>query len=369
MDEQEHKPDERLEPMLRRWGADEAIRKAQVGPCPLPKTERQARKGGLGVILLRWCPPAAAAAMLVVAVVLFVLAGPKYATRQAERPSAAAQRAESAPAGVGPTTREGSPAEMQKRLEIAEAQIERLSEQLKTTAVKLAKAEAELAAASQQPKDVTEAVAKALAGREKELREEFDEQRAALKREIDPLNEQKKAAGVKLAVAEGRIKELEAKLATERTTARDELARQRKMHTDALAALGKAQADLAGLKAQLDDFPRIYLASVAPGAEGLAARQQAARTVRIVSRSAMLRPSASQSATGKLLDSVEVVFTQLDIIDPYDPQAAAGFARLVTRSDLKRRIDAILADGSEGPHVRALLFEAKLILTGAESAG
>jgi peptidoglycan hydrolase CwlO-like protein len=278
-------------------------------------------------------------------------------------------------------------AKTQRELDGARAKLAKTNAELSQTAAKLATAEEKLAQTAQPPTHVVElaelkaeheaAVAK-MRGRIAEL----DETAGLQENQINELLANLEAVGGQLDSEKAKRGELEAELAKaderlQRAQARQaaagkELARQQKMHSETLAALEQARAELAGLKAQLavmvDDFQRIYLATTAMGAPGLAGRQRAARGARIITRCATLRPSASQASTQRLLASIEVVFTQLDILEPYDASAAGALARLVQKSELSRRIDAALADSDTGPQVRALLFEAKLILTGAEGA-
>ena len=282
---------------------------------------------------------------------------------------------------------QGQLAEARKQLQTQEAETKQVLAQLEAAKAELATANANLGELD------PEAVAKALADREKELREKFDSEKASLEAaaaekigqieqektqlrlDRDNLEQQRNELSRRFALIEQDLKDTKGSLAKSQrlqAAAAEELSRQQKANLQTLADLHKAKNDLAQLQAQRDalvnNFRRVYVESLAAGEEGLAARQKAARSANVVERCAMLKGAVSSTETRELLESIEVVFTQLDIMDPYDVAAAETFERLLRRTELVGRINKTLA-ADENPQVRALLFESKLILSGVEGVG
>ena len=112
-----------------------------------------------------------------------------------------------------------------------------------------------------------------------------------------------------------------------------------------------------------------YLSAAAPTEHGLRARQSASKRSRMVQRMAALRKADRAQAVAPLLDRLEVVLTQLDMIDCSDPRAAKSFAKLLDKGSLVVKIDDALAAANNPAELRNFLAEAKLILGGAENVG
>ncbi len=384
MSDAKNKPDERLEPMLRRWGAEEAVRCADVGPAPQVHAKTATARAPFW---LRWAPTLAAAAILLVAPVMFIASGGGN-KKAAGTAGDARQKPSTTPAGETADQSKKLLATKQNQLDLARAELKRTGGDLQAATTKLAEAENKLAKTT-----APEAHKAELAKRKSELKAQFETASRKLlaehKRSLDDTMQkirQRETAIAGLKVEAGRLQSLLESLRKEqekvrkdladanrrRTAAAREYARLRKNYDKVAPAAEKRRTELLELKAPLnavlDDFQRIYLAAASPGEDALAVRQKAAVQARIIQRCAMVRREASASA-GKLVDRIEVVFTQLDMLDPYAPRAAEAFAALVRSSGLLQSIDKTLAAGGLGLRVRAFLFEAKLILTGVERVG
>jgi len=379
MTEHDDKPTEGLERLLRHWGAEQAAREAAPPERPAPPAfEAAPPKHRGGTLVLRWAPLAAAAGLLVAAVAFFV-AGPvsrrgtEMARQQADQlrePEAA-----TAPTQAGETT----------------AQVERLRAELEAALAAKQAAEARLEGAV--PREQHEAQ---LA----RLREEFLADKAALiagmsariaglnqavearSREADAAAERVEALTEQLAAAKSRAEAAEQRLAA---AAPDEQFRKRHealaaeyanllaLHRESMTRAREAEAafSTAQVRTQtlMDNFQRLYVSAVAPGREGLAARRSASRRTAMVARCGELARRTDDRQMAELLRDAVVLFTRLELLDPRDADEARAFGALVARSNVVERIDRLLAAGKPMDEARTTLFEAKLILSGAEHVG
>ncbi|MFH1730636.1 MAG: hypothetical protein ABIF82_03165, partial [Planctomycetota bacterium] len=124
MSDEETKPNDRLESLLRRWGAHEAARQADVSHLSAPVPRRGRRSSPA----LRWMPLAASVALCAVAAALFL------AARNGDMPAIQAGLTRSDPAD-------------KKRIEELEADLAALRAKLGKTEGRLARTEDELAKA------------------------------------------------------------------------------------------------------------------------------------------------------------------------------------------------------------------------------
>jgi hypothetical protein len=146
-------------------------------------------------------------------------------------------------------------------------------------------------------------------------------------------------------------------------------AQEQKAEADSATARQQAAAIQARHAEVVAAFQRTYLASIAPGEEGLQARKTAARVRHMIDRCAALSAASGDQSTRALLARLEAVLTRLDLLNPDRPGAGEGFWKLVGRDDLQRQIDQALSAGGQPSDVRNWLFEAKLILSGESNAG
>jgi hypothetical protein len=364
MSEQNDSANDRLEGLLRRWGAEEA--RAGVEP-PAPPALPAKRPPGrpLRGVLLRWVPPAAAAAMLIAAAVLFFASGARQAKHQGVSPVAMQPaRAPTRPAA--------------EQVEALQAELARVREALREARGRLEAAAPKAAqeAALRQTADELDAEKRAMiaemSGRIAGLNRALEQRAAELERMKHAL------AGISGKLTAARAEADEARKQAEaarrgRDAGDDEVARLRRMHGEALAAARDARRELAALKtkheALLGDLQRLYLAAAAGGEVDLAARQAAARRARLAARCAEVRAAARTPSSRRVLEQLEVAFTRLDLLDAADAAEASAFASLVRGGALASRIDGLLAAADEPPQVRSLLLEAKLILWGADRVG
>jgi len=359
MNEQTDHDDERVEQMLRRWGADEAARRVQPGAAPIPSAKRPRHRP------TRRRAPLAAAAGLLLALA----------------------------AGGGLLVSRSNLTRQTQALTDAQADAQRLAAQLAQARRDLDAARAAASAAGD----------KAVAQASRHL--------ADVKRLRDDFRARQVLSAEKAAKAAGRLKRLEADLAAageELKKAKTDLAKAKTQLAAALAAGTKPNAELARLRQRLaaanteltrlgkqnrqailaqrkaandlilfratqrvavGDYRRAYLSAAARGRTGLAACQAASANTRMLARCAELRPSIQKPATRKLFDRIEVLLTRLDLIDPDGLNAAADLVKIIRDSDVLAKIDAAAAIGVEGVEVRQWLIEAGAILAGVQRVG
>ncbi len=372
-------PDGRLEHLLRRWGAEEAATEAQPGPLPIAAARRPVpQRVGWGPFVLRWLPLAASLVLLAGAAGMFLAA--KYGPPDRGRARAA------------------RPSEKRETRRLR-AELTRATGELKASRTALAEAEQLIAKQSKLFKGNEQLRA------DLELaRIEFRERDADLRKEIRGLNEHLTAAKAQLdAEIEKRVAPLKKTIADKETelekavaglkqsekqlgdltkhlaAAREEqkklrerldseAARLRRMHETASAGRLRAETRLSAMQAQQHVLrgmlQRRYLAAGAPGAAGVRARQLAARKNHLLRRCAELRRRAHSKSARKLLDTLEVVLTRLDLLDANKSSEADAFTASVKRVGLIPRIDEVLLAGDEGPAALAWLLETQLVLMG-----
>jgi hypothetical protein len=135
--------------------------------------------------------------------------------------------------------------------------------------------------------------------------------------------------------------------------------------------LDAATADAASLRGQVEllkgrqvammaQFQRAYLSAAGEGLDGLARRQAALRQSRLIERLPALR-RAAPAAAGALLDRTEAILTRLSMA-PADASSAELIAKMVDRAGVIGGIDELLAGGEGTPELRAWLLEARMIL-------
>jgi len=342
----------RLERMLRRWGADEQAAGMRLPPAP--RIGRPGRRAG--AILLRWGPLAGAAAVLAAAVMVFLVPQRESARRENQQLAADHRRQVAA---------------LKTELEEARDRAGRLERELGEQAQKHA---AQIALLRDDFRSQRKQLIAEAAGRVVALTRTMDKQQGQLKTaeaEIDRLRKDARRLN-------GEIKRLTA-LAGEVEIERRkvavinrELRRVQKLHAGAVSDRQRARAELSVVQARyaamLNSFQEVYLAIAASGRVGLRARQLAAGRAEMLRRLADLRVEAGDDAAGKLMDTLEVVLTRLELLDADDARAVRSFASLAGQA-LIARMDEVLAAGAVSPRVRNWLLEARLILAGAGHVG
>jgi len=350
-------PNDRVEGMLRRWGADEAARTTPVPAAPGRPVRRKRRPSPAW----RWVPVAAAALLTLAAAGLFVASlGERSAAERAateDRDELGRVRASLDKANA---TLAASTTELATSREESRKQADRAT-QADARAARLQKL---LDDGSGSLTEATNRVAS--------LRKSLD----AKGKQVEDLSAKVSSLEKDVAAADKALADARKKPTTDpsrQAAAMEELNRMRDMHGRALAAERKARADLqlseARKQAMWADFQRAYLSAAAPGDVGLAARQAAARRSGMVRRCGALRREITSEPTRRLFDKLEAVLTRLDLLDPYEPRAVDSFTALVRGGRLLGDIDAALTSRTMTDDVRAWLFEARAVLMGADRVG
>lgn len=108
----------------------------------------------------------------------------------------------------------------------------------------------------------------------------------------------------------------------------------------------------------------VHLSALAPGREGLEALQIAARTSRLIPRCFTLRAAAKDPRTALLLDRVEATLIALEFLDRNDVPAMVRFEAMLRRSDLPAKIAARMFPPPRDAEERMFLAETDMIFSG-----
>ena len=357
MDADRNNSNDRVEGMLRRWGADEAARTTPVPAGP----GRPVRRKRPPSPLWRWVPVAAAALLMLAAAGLFIASRAEWS---------AAERAAT---------------EDRDELGRVRASLDKANATLATAGIELAASREE--SRKQAERAIQEGISRA---RLQGLLDDSNRGLTTATTQVDSLQKSLDVKGKQIEALSASVSSLEGDVAaankalveargktqmdpSRQAAAMEELNRMRDMHGRALAAERKARADLQVLEARKQamwgDFQRAYLSAAAPGDVGLAARQAAARRSGLVRRCGALGREITSEPTRKLFDKLEAVLTRLDLLDPYEPRAVESFTEMVRGGRLLGEIDAALTSKTMTTDVRAWLFEARAVLMGADRVG
>ena len=344
MNEMPDSTEQKLEALLRQWGADEAGRQANAH---LARARPPGRPWG-GVVL-RWAPAAAAA-------VLLLAAGAVVLVSHGDR------EADSEPARA--------------RLNVQDADViteaDRLEAKLDDLKAALLRADGQRVIAMKAHQDEVRALLKNAERDKGRLETSLRAVTDTLKKAELTLKAQEKALAAVTAERDRARGDLEAssKVAGRLKGRIDQLARrQAEMKTEydaAARALAAAKRQNELIRAQ---FQRLYLAAGAPGQTGLAARQTTVRRMRLIERGAALRRQCGDEGVKALLDRIDVALTRLDILETGNPAAVSRFTAAVGASALAVRIDEALAMDTRQPGLKAWLAETRMILAGADNVG
>ena len=343
MNDQTDKQNDRVEHLLRRWGAQEASEQSRVPPLQF---EVPARVGSWAVVW-RWSPLLAASTLLAVAVVLFI-----------ERPSG---QQSSADAGL-------------------QARLTELAKDLKASRTALAETKQQLSAEKQRSEEQIAQLSQTFEADKRKLLAEAQKQTTAL----EVMAAEKEALRNRMTVNHQEHEKQIAQLTEGLTEARQQLeklrdefavetAQLRQTQEEAVLAQREAQEKLKAVQDQqtaiLALFQRTYLASATANGQGLRARQEAIRQSGLVDRGILLRDTVQSWRSQRLFDTLEVVLTRLQMLDVQSDTERRSFARLLRSMDLVGQINEILTDWEEPSAARAWLIETQVLLMGAEHAG
>jgi len=373
MSDEQDNTAERLEALLRQWGADEAGRVAKERLQATQPTRRPWQ----GTVL-RWVPVAAAAVLLLAAGTLFALLwhfrGPD-----------SRQRGELARAATGPTTATSMPSVAALQAQIREVITENEKLKAERDELKTARIEAdgkwvtalkthreEMAALREQSEEEIGRLKTSLAA----AKDEFAKTDLALKamaKDLAVATAARDKALADLNVSARAAEQLKTKVA-DLTRRQGEIEKEYAAATKALAeANEKLGRDLLAARRRNEqmraEFRRVYLSAGAPGQTGLAAHKTTARRMRLLERGAALRKQCADEDIKAVLDRIDVALTRLDMLDVNDAAAVRRFARAVQAAALTTRIDELLALGPTQPGLKAYLREARMILAGADDVG
>lgn len=337
MDNKAERPNEKVEGLLRRWGAREAEQQSEAGSPPI-REPRPVRSWGA---LRRWGTLAAAVILVAVLLVQVLVPQLQYAREEASIP----------------------PARLERSVWMLE-----LTEELEAARTALAQSEEQLAQQKQNFEEQIGQLKKTFEADKAELLAKVQEQTTALA----AIAAEKQALESSV-VAKAKEHETEiAYLAAELIAAREEIAGVRQSQEEAVLAQRKAQEDLKALQDQqttmLAMMQRTYRASSAVNGQGYRVRQEAARQNRLINRGMKLRDTAPDQKSQRLFDTLEVVLTRLEMLDVEASSDRSSFARLLRETDLLAQINAILRDWDEPSAARTWLIETKVLLMGAEDA-
>ena len=365
-------PNEKVEGVLRRWGAQEAARTTDVPPAPAGPM----RQVGTMPAALRWAPLAAAAVLLLAAGWLFTAsrrgpepagpAGPAALIEEVPMPTIST-RPTSAPAQEDLDRLNEEKQALQQKLAQAATAVQRA----KKAEAALTKLQSDLAAEREKQKQDVQALTARGKAREKKNQELLTKLTAAEKRlaALDKERQALQAAAAELPKAKIRLSALQTQLAS----ATEEARQARKLQAAAVAAAAEAKrgVDLwKARRAELDlALQQVYLGAIAPGTEGLAARKAALSARRMLGRVAEVLSDVRSDSTRRLIGRLEVVLVRLGLLDAKRPGAREAFGKLLAGGKLPKQIDEALHAGDESQRVRAWLLEAKLILMGAGDVG
>lgn len=319
---------DRLEHLLRKWGADQAASQTKTASGLIP-TRYYSRDFSL---VRRWAPLAAAAALLVASTAVLYLS---FAESSRGRL-------------VAESTNGGKVAQLlerQKQLEVQLAQQRRIFEAEKAELVNETKTQIDaLSQTIAEGQDRLEAALSLIGEKEREL----------VDRKVE-LTEARKQL-------EGLSRQFET-----------EAAKLRRANKAAVGAQRDLENELEAIRAQVASismaFNSLYLATTVAEGRGFPKRQLLARQNRIIERGGELRKNVRSESTRMLFDTLEVLLTRLDLLDPQNTDEVASFAALLNSIDLVRRIDVILTSGVKNPSVRTWLIETRLILGEVKSVG
>lgn len=325
MDDANDKSPDRLEQLLRQWGAEQAVLAEQAKLGNPPTRSPAARPG----VLARLGPVLAAAGLMFAAAgaILLLASRANRAAPPAERP---VERIVYVP------TTSPEQAQLDNLLHREHTLLVEMGEQKRWYEARLREQQAK------QQQAMTELAADSA-------------------ERIDELN----AAKAALVQAESKLTTSAGELAA----ARAEVDRLTKTISDAEKAatdnLAKSQSELARQRQlAVEQFQAVYLG----GQDSLAARQQAARRNRLIERYAALRDNIKDEQIARLGETIEVWLTRLDQLDVRNASASADFARQLAQAKLAGRIEPLL-NTEPRADVRGWLLECELIFHGLSAAG
>jgi len=363
---------DRMEALLRKWGAEEAVRREGVS-APPPALLRAVRPPSP---LLRWMPVAAGFVLFAVGVGLLAGSIARDAGRQVAPAASSAADIERLQADLARTNSElaATRAAMEQlkldagknapaRMDIESVASAKGTDSAATAAGRGTEGSAGVAAATGTDRgtagaaaaDIQVAALKKIIGEKQASLDEAsanlvarDAQVAGMKTDIEKLRSASVAAA-------GKLQRLEQSAQAAERDARDAAAR--------IKALQVEQAQALAL------FQRVTQAARMKPDETLRTLQQAVRDARLIRRGTELRDSIPNEAVRRLFDTQEALLTQLDMIDAGNAAEIDAFLQRLKSTDIADQVTEALRTSDGDPAVRAWLIEGQLLLAGVQRAG
>jgi septal ring factor EnvC (AmiA/AmiB activator) len=335
MNHESRQPDDRVEGLLRQWGAEEAAHLADIAAMPAFAPRPRAPLAAFR----RWAPLAAAGLLLAASAAFFVAARSgadadlgklraqlDQAARDLGQARADAQR-------LSREQNDKFQQDLARMRETFAAEKTDLQEQARRQLATLTNALSE----KQTRLDET---ARQLQDREKQvadLKEDFDKNMKLLRE----FNEKFVTVGKMLDDAR-----------RETSTQEDERKTYQALYHQEAVTLARLRL--------------AYNALAAAREEGLPPLQTTAARNRLIERCHELRRAAVSPTARELFDSLEVLLTRLELLDVKDPVQRGSFTALLATMDLTPKINSVLLNDKEDARVLAWLMETQLVLAGVE---
>ncbi len=368
---------DRLDEMLREWGARKAIDQADV------PARRVATAGG-GGSFRRWGPLVAAAVLLAASAGIVLFSG------------GSASQGEDGPDAMG----QGSVSEVRR----LEGELKRLRGELADSRTALAKAAERLETLPRSEQELRSAIEKEFEAMLVSRKKRWETQQlkpalAKLKTLTDRLDVREakldmlKAELAKAKADPNRLAELEKTLAAaldELTATRLAVGEQRSKILQLRKQGDEHQAQIVSLESTVktlrehsralqqikrrearlwDRMAGIYVNALAPRQRGMEAVVTAAGSAGLSSRLASVqRKSDLDEDTRTLLATLEVVVVRLELLDAGDADELAALRAAIRKQRLLERIDEALGDEKGDAGVATLLTETKLLLVELHNA-
>ena len=131
------------------------------------------------------------------------------------------------------------------------------------------------------------------------------------------------------------------------------------------AELQEAHAQNATLQGLLEQKNH---AAMLAGPRSLAQRQADSRDRNLIRRGAALRAVTSDPELRRLIDTVDLLLTQLALADPANPADVSEYDRMVKQADLPRRIGETIGGQRGSEPLQLWLVEAERVLSGRDHA-
>lgn len=358
MNAERNNSDDRLERLLRQWGNRQAVEQAGAPPAGAHRW-----RGSVVAVIGRWAPLAAAAVLVIAAAGLFSM------SRHNDQRAGMASEDAAQPVIVPPTPSQEADFDKDEAdkqiamltVQLAELEFARAGEQAKyqRLAGETQRFKQQLADADRQLTEETQRLEQQLLDADQQLTD-AEKEMAALRRQVE-LEQQELLALVDQA--------------NEDAAMQAEAFRQARLPAASLhvapapvdSAPDVSEAEPATEQPVLSaDIVALYLSIAAPGQEGMLAVQSAATNRGLTDRCMTLRQQTEDQATRHVLDRLEVVLTQLEMLDPDDERAAAALVELTKAQQMREMLTEAVGRSGDDER-RQFLLEVQLIFLGVDS--